>query len=370
MEYVNLNNFTMDESYYIDTIKNRLLRDKTAIDDLYFIYPMLKESTRGQLNIFISKNKEKIFHDRKPRVCSNNIIIAKAIRFIKDKVTIVGHVDDLDDTIFKSLSEMIEDINSLNIKYTRLFTSIIYQSVTDILKLSKVINDALENFSEITYNNNQAELNFLMYDLLPYKIKQYEIIMRFTKDKDADNIINTMKDTTYQGLISSIWNKCISGESSKEETVYGIDTLDSLIHLKNKESILKFINPEDLDIETEEMDVPEPVVPFKLTKISENLIKDLFNINDSFKITFDIDENSIIHIMKDLKVPVQGNYFKIDNSLFFRNYFVFKNKRYTLFKVLPSDKIYAITILDSDHVRLYQITLNKDKEYFLNEMEL
>lgn len=368
MEYVNLKNFTMDESYYIDTIKNRLLSDKTAIDDLYFVYPMLKESTRGQLNIFISKNKEKIFSDRKPRVCSNNIIIAKAIRFIKDKVTIVTHVDDLDDTIFKSLSEMFDDIGSLNIKYTRLFTSIVYQSVTDILKLSKVINDALENFSEITYNNNQVEMNFLMYDLLPYKIKQYEIFMSFTKD--IDNIINGMKDTTFQGLISSIWDKCISGENSKEETVYGINTLDSLIHLKNKESILKFINPEDLDIETKEMDVPEPVVPFKLSKISEDLIKDLFNIKDSFKITFDIDENSIIHIMKDLKVPVQGNYFKIDNNLFFRNYFVFKNKRYTLFKVLPSDKIYAITILDSDHVRLYQITLNKNKEYFLNEMEL
>lgn len=368
------------EEYNLPKLKEMLMNGDISIYDLTAIYPMLKETTRSSLNLGIAKflkdesnNKEGRLH-----IMPNHIITKKLMKYLKPNVEEIKVQDHTTygKIILETFSKIIEEIKNFSKPCQILFNEAITHSCTSIEKLSKVVNTLLESYEKM----DDVELSFTITDMIPYKLHQY-----YAWFKLINFIPGSIIETSG---IDVVWDRIINLDSNeKNEINYGLNTIDYFIKFseKSKKALSRFFKFEytgdysDKD-ENEEKTIsnlfgkkPEDIDEsgIRKTNITKPLIEDILEekTGKEYSITFDIDENQLYHIKKDLNIDIHGDYFKADNGFCYRHYIMDNSELVTLFKIIDDDKVYGIRFI-KDGIRLYQFRLNKDKKYYFDEWGL
>lgn len=368
------------EEYNLPKLKEMLMNGDISIYDLTTLYPMFKETTRSSLNLGIanflkteSNNKEGRLH-----IMPNHIITKKLMKYLKPNVEEIKVQDHATygKIILETFSKIIEEIKNFSKPCQILFNEAITHSCTSIEKLSKVVNTLLESYEKM----DDVELNFTMTEMIPYKLHQY-----FTWFKLINCIPGSIVETSG---INVVWDQIINLDSNKKNEInYGLNTIDYFIKFseKSKKALSRFFKFEytgdysDKDENEEKIisnlfgkkpkDIDESGI--RKTNITKPLIEDILEekTGKEYSITFDIDENQLYHIKKDLNIDIHGDYFKADNGFCYRHYIMDNSELVTLFKIIDDDKVYGIRFI-KDGIRLYQFRLNKDKKYYFDEWGL
>lgn len=368
------------EEYNLPKLKEMLVNGDISIYDLTTLYPMFKETTRSSLNLGIanflkteSNNKEGRLH-----IMPNHIITKKLMKYLKpnvEEIKVQDHVT-YGKIILETFSKIIEEIKNFSKPCQILFNEAITHSCTSIEKLSKVVNTLLESYEKM----DDVELSFTMTEMIPYKLHQY-----YTWFKLINCIPGSIIETSG---INVVWDQIINLDSNKKNEInYGLNTIDYFIKFseKSKKALSRFFKFEytgdysDKDENEEKIisnlfgkkpkDIDESGI--RKTNITKPLIEDILEekTGKEYSITFDIDENQLYHIKKDLNIDIHGDYFKADNGFCYRHYIMDNSELVTLFKIIDDDKVYGIRFI-KDGIRLYQFRLNKDKKYYFDEWGL
>lgn len=368
------------EEYNLPKLKEMLMNGDIAIYDLTALYPMLKETTRSSLNLGIAKflKAESNNKDEKLYIIPNHIITKKLMKYLKpvvEEIKVQDHTT-YGKIILETFSKVVEEIKNFSKPCQILFNEAITHSCTSIEKLSKVINTLLESYEKM----DDVELSFTMTDMIPYKLHQFYTWLRL--------VIFIPGSIIETSGIDVVWDRIINLDSNeKNEINYGLNTIDYFINFseKSKKALSRFFKFEYTGDYSDKNENEEKKISnlfgkkpkdidesgIQKTNITKPLIEDILEekTGKEYSITFDVDENQLYHIKKDLNIDIHGDYFKANNGFCYRHYIMDNSELVTLFKIIDDNKVYGIRFI-KDGIRLYQFRLNKDKKYYFDEWGL
>ena len=365
------------EEYNLPKLKEMFMNGDISIYDLTDLYPMFKETTRSSLNLVIAKflKNESNNEEGRLHIIPNHIITKKLMKYLEPNIEEIKVQDHTTygKIILETFSKIVEEIKNFSKPCQMLFNEAITHSCTSIEKLSKVVNTLLESYEKM----DDVELSFTMTEMIPYKLHQYYAWFRL-----INFIPGSIRETSGTNII---WYQIINLDSDKKNEInYGLNTISYFINFseKSKKALSRFFKFEytgdysDKDENEEKLisnlfgkkseDIDESDI--RKTNITKPLIEDILEekTGKEYSVTFDVNENQLYHIKKDLNIDIHGDYFKANNGFCYRHYIIDESDVVTLFKIIDDDKVYGIRFIE-DGVRLYQFTLNKDKKYYFDE---
>lgn len=324
-------------------------------------------------------------------VYNNNKHVSELMKYLDyDEVSI-----EQDNIICRRLCNIVDSFRSI----TSLFKEIrpeevmvcIYGTVDTINQLRLTLKNCirlLDKYHDVKYTQFR---NFIMEELIPFKLKDYDIYHELIKDNNQYfeavwNLMLTFSDNfnfavfSCEAFKSMIDDEMLGKEIEKayydyigyqnnlsqEEINSLANDFDNVIIDKSLEDEMK------KDISIEDVSGLSPVY----SQQSLDFIMNLFFANGMIHTTYEIEEDELCYLKEDMKLNIRGEYRNLwssetgvmKNTLQFIYLCNVEEKEFTLFKILNSKKprIFGIHDVKEDDktVSILKIDIEKGKYYF------
>ena len=331
----------------------------------------------------------------------NNNPISKTIKGLFKPENIEEVVEERDDTICTRLSRFWEIWNEIkegikDEQARRSIISIIDSNVCDfgdltecMVKIMSLYNDYCEK-----HKKDPVTLDFIMTDLIPFKLSDYCVYARNIRKHstyiDSIYTIIQLYPEESRVFIIKVFENFFSPYITEEQmssfnnafcNFYDIKTFKipdgfKVIGDSEKEQIkwyrsLFVQEPLRTDVPVKNEVEQESISHIKIPgeKVFQSYVSQVLKTDKKAEISFDLDESELCYIMKEIAEDngVSAYYTTDeDGKRKFVRFAKYKDSEFILFKILNTSRD-VIFGLSTDEKHLFSLVVDKEKYYFVEE---